>query len=142
MLTTRRFNKTFMAVFVALGLCLLMAATAGAQGLNFDHDFDTGYPLTGTHRTTSCESCHPSGIFKGAPKNCNGCHDGTIASGKSATHMNSSNNCADCHDTNVSTWIEIPQMDHGSATGTCSSCHDGTTATGKSATHINSSGHL
>jgi len=63
MLTTRRFNKTFLTVFFALGLCLLMIATAGAQSLNFDHDFDTGFPLTGTHQTTSCESCHIGGIF-------------------------------------------------------------------------------
>jgi len=36
MLTTRRFNKTFLTVFFALGLCLLMIATAGAQSLNFE----------------------------------------------------------------------------------------------------------
>ena len=47
MLTTRRFNKILLTVFFALGLCLLMIATAGAQSLILTTDFHTGFPLTG-----------------------------------------------------------------------------------------------
>ena len=136
---TRRFNKTFLNVFLGLCICLLMIAPAGAQNLDFDHDFETGFPLTGAHQTVSCESCHLQGIFIGTPGNCDGCHNGSIAPGKSATHIVSSNTCDDCHSTSASAWSSVVQMDHGSVIGTCSSCHDGTISTGKSATHITSS---
>jgi hypothetical protein len=132
MLTTRRFNKILLTVFFTLGLCLLMLATAGAQSLNFDHDFDTGFSLTGSHQTISCESCHIRGIFKGTPRNCDGCHNGSIAPGKSATHISSLNSCNDCHGTLA--WIPVAQMDHGSVIGTCDSCHV------KSSKHISTDG--
>ena len=72
---------------------------------------------------------------------CNSCHDGTIATGKSVTHINSSSTCDDCHNSTVG-WVPVAQMDHWvggwitSVIGTCNSCHDGAIATGKSATHI------
>ena len=67
---------------------------------------------------------------------CNSCHDGAIATGKSATHISSSITCDDCH--NTTGWVPAT-VDHSSVSGTCSSCHDGTTATGKSATHMSTS---
>ena len=120
--TTRRFNKTFLTVFLGLGICLMMMQSVDAQSVNFDH-FSTGFSLTGEHQKVSCESCHIRGIFKGTPGNCDGCHNGSIAPGKSATHINSSNNCDDCHSTSASAWSSIVQMNHGSVNGTCESCH-------------------
>jgi hypothetical protein len=68
---------------------------------------------------------------------CFSCHNGTTATGKSATHLSTSNVCDDCHIT--TNWTTV-NFDHTGVTGTCSSCHNGTTATGKSATHIQTSG--
>ena len=34
----------------------------------------TGFPLTGAHERTRCESCHVRGEFKNTPKTCTGCH--------------------------------------------------------------------
>ena len=133
MLNTRRINKTILTVFFALGLCLLMMQPVDAQSANFDH-FSTGFPLTGAHQTTSCESCHIRGIFKGTPRNCDGCHNGSIAPGKSVTHISSLNSCNDCHGTLA--WKPVAQMDHGSVIGTCASCHDGD----QSGAHINTDG--
>ena len=62
-----------------LCICFLMIAQAGAQSLDFDPDLETGFLLTGAHQTVSCESCHTSGIFKGAPGQYSRCHDGSIA---------------------------------------------------------------
>jgi predicted CXXCH cytochrome family protein len=64
---------------------------------------------------------------------CFSCHNGTVATGKSANHIASSNTCDDCHTTN--TWSGAV-FDHSSITGNCASCHNGTTATGKNAQHI------
>ena len=134
---TRRFNKAFLTVFLGLGICLMMMQSVSGQSINFDH-FSTGFPLTGAHQNISCESCHVRGIFIGAPRTCSGCHNGSTAPGKSATHINSSNNCDECHNT-TSTWGQVDQVDHGAVTGNCSSCHNGTIATGKHQTHIASS---
>ncbi len=71
--TTERYNKTFLTVFLGLGICMLMMQPVDAQSLDFDHDFETGFPLTGAHQTVSCESCYTIGIFKGTPRQCSRC---------------------------------------------------------------------
>ncbi|MDX2308997.1 MAG: cytochrome C [Hyphomicrobium sp.] len=42
----------------------------------FDHDRETSFPLTGTHRAITCDGCHkPNGTAKAtAPTSCFGCH--------------------------------------------------------------------
>jgi hypothetical protein len=64
---------------------------------------------------------------------CSTCHNGTTATGKPATHIQTSAPCDDCHSTLA--WIPA-SFDHAGAAGSCSSCHNGTTATGKSPTHF------
>ncbi len=109
MTTTRRFNKSFPSVLLGLCFCLLIMQSVDAQSINFDH-FSTNFPLTGVHQTVSCERCHVNGIFKGAPRSCNGCHNGSIAMGKPVTHVSTTNACADCHGT--STWPSVIKMNH------------------------------
>jgi hypothetical protein len=64
------------------------------EKLAFNHK-DTQFPLTGLHAVVPCEGCHISNAFKGAPKQCVGCHKavdkhkGTLGG-----------NCASCHNTN------------------------------------------
>ena len=59
---------------------------------------------------------------------------GITATGKTATHINSTTSCSSCH-TTIS-WKPASKVDHTQVMGTCASCHNGSTATGKTATHI------
>jgi cytochrome c553 len=62
------------------------------------------------------------------------CHNGTIATGKTPTHVASSDNCDACHTTTA--W-KPANFDHSTVVaGTCAQCHDGTKATGKTVNHI------
>jgi len=54
------------------------------QNLRFVHDTDSSYQLAGKHKTTECAKCHKpippgttlgTGVFKGLPKECAGCHN-------------------------------------------------------------------
>ncbi|MEN8256789.1 MAG: cytochrome c3 family protein [Thermodesulfobacteriota bacterium] len=64
---------------------------------------------------------------------CASCHNGSTATGKNPSHIQSTSTCDDCHNTNA--WIPAV-MDHTSAIGTCASCHNGSSATGKPASHF------
>jgi hypothetical protein len=66
--------------------------------------------------------------------NCFSCHNGTDATGKNPTHIQTSNVCEDCH--NNVTFVPADRVDHTQVLGACGSCHDGSTATGKHPTHI------
>ena len=50
-----------------------VAAETPLVGRDFNH-MTTGFPLLGGHATAACETCHVGGVFKGTPKNCDGCH--------------------------------------------------------------------
>ncbi|MEJ6012224.1 cytochrome c3 family protein, partial [Novosphingobium aquae] len=65
---------------------------------------------------------------------CASCHNGTSATGKSATHIATNTNCQDCHTTTA--WSPAKTVNHNDVIGTCSSCHNGTKASGKPATHV------
>ena len=73
---------------------------------------------------------------------CFDCHNGTVASGKSATHISTSDKCDACHQPGPAPWTPIASsaVDHNEVTGVCSSCHNGTIATGKTADHIVTAG--
>jgi hypothetical protein len=65
---------------------------------------------------------------------CSGCHNGTQATGKPATHIASTLVCEACHATTA--WRPTTKVDHTQVQGTCAACHNGTSATGKPANHI------
>lgn len=95
--------------------------------------------------TEQCEVCHTNTVtFYGARFNhskavagqCTSCHNGSIATGKAATHSSgpkATNSCDKCHRTYA--WLPAT-FNHTGATGACESCHNGTTATGKHAAHM------
>ncbi|MCA0446560.1 MAG: hypothetical protein LCH54_10065 [Bacteroidetes bacterium] len=60
----------------------------------FDHSTDTKYPLTGTHKSVSCMSCHRSLNFSVVKSDCKSCHEdvhrGTLGQ-----------DCEQCHETMV-----------------------------------------
>lgn len=121
-------------VWLAFATGLFMVAAAHAttvpnQRLAFDH-LTTGYALVGQHVFVSCEACHVGGVFKGTPKQCTGCHNGVIASGKSANHIPTTAQCDLCHNVAVSFAISA-RMNHAGINGSCGSCHNHTLATGK-----------
>ena len=70
---------------------------------------------------------------------CSSCHNGTLASGKSGNHINTTNTCDACHQPGPTPWTPVANsaVDHGHVLGTCASCHDGTVASGKGPNHIN-----
>ncbi len=70
----------------------------------------------------------------GVTGNCSSCHNGTTATGKNNTHMQTTNACEACHGTNL--FNPATRVDHAEVLGTCFSCHNGTTAPGKTANHI------
>ncbi|WP_395687844.1 cytochrome c3 family protein [Caenimonas koreensis] len=105
-------------------------------------------PGTAIHTgQTVCENCHKStttwsagkvdhGLFN-ASTNCASCHNGSAATGKSATHIPvGATNCITCHST--SGW-KPTSWNHTQLTvsNQCATCHTGAfpPADGKSATH-------
>lgn len=124
-----------LAVLVAAAL-MLAAAPALAQNAatsRFDHD-PTGFPLTGTHKSVPCASCHINARYKTTPHNCFGCHNGMTAPGAASllgAHPLTTNYCEGCHRT--TTWRDYSFIDHVQALGPCAACHNGKVATGKNA---------
>jgi predicted CxxxxCH...CXXCH cytochrome family protein len=93
----------------------------------------------------NCDDCHTTVAWipanfdhAGIVDNCYSCHNGTDATGKNPTHVNTTNICEDCH-SNLS-WIPVIAVDHTQVLGSCSSCHNGLDATGKNAGHFVTTG--
>jgi len=101
----------------------LAHALTAAQG--FDH-FQTGFPLTGLHARTDCESCHVAGIFKGTPRQCKACHSRTTQVNATqpptdTVHaMNQQVDCDTCHKT--AGWSSA-KFEHLGITTGCLRCH-------------------
>jgi hypothetical protein len=119
---------------------LLLAAGAWAQSpkQDFDH-LRTGYPLTGSHASQRCESCHINGIFQGTPRECTACHTtGTRLSRanvvKPAQHVATTQACDACHTTK--SFLGAKFNHAGVSPGSCQTCHNGSQATGKPPEHL------
>ncbi len=105
-----------------------------ASGLSPNH-----IPLT----DNNCDDCHLTQEWNTVNfdhanvdiTTCYRCHDGVTATGKNATHINSSNSCESCHFSTL-VWSPVQRVDHEEVRGTCFSCHDGVVAGGKNPTHI------
>jgi hypothetical protein len=124
-----------------LGIWVLLAAGPTAaetfQRGNFDHTV-TGFPLTGGHQRTPCESCHINGVFKGTPNQCLICHRAgsrMASTAKPPNHIPTNSNCDECHNNRV-TWSGARFNHAATAPGSCSQCHNGATATGQSGSHV------
>ena len=94
------------------------------KGMSFDHDL-TQFPLVGLHVAVPCHACHASPSFKGAARDCLGCHQ------RDDRHKGSlGKDCESCHSPNGwGHWL----FDHAKVTGfalvgahsnaTCAGCH-------------------
>lgn len=143
--TLLRLALRWLTVLALGGLCGLwgLPGAAMAQGANpkFDH-VKTGFPLSGAHTSTRCESCHINGVFKGTPRDCQTCHTtGSRFSRANATmpgkHIPVSvqQTCDSCHGTQAFTGVRFSHSTMVSG-ARCQTCHDGVRSQGKPATHI------
>ena len=109
--------------------CATCHATTRWLGTPFDHRV-TQFPLTGSHQTVACASCHGDGVYHGKPTACTTCHQADYARA-TPPHQAAgfSTTCGTCHTT--STWLGAP-FDHNSTqfplagahlTVACASCH-------------------
>lgn len=126
---------SLLALLLTMSSMQALAETQAA-GHNFDHS-TTGFLLVGGHATAACETCHVGGVFKGTPRNCDGCHAlgrRIVATPKSTSHLVTDAPCDSCH-FNTSTFLGA-RYNHGTATpGQCTTCHNGRTVTGRPSTH-------
>lgn len=98
--------------------------SASMTGLDrFDHA-QTGFPLTGRHKTLSCQSCHAGNKFHSMSQNCVSCHaEPQFHKGQFGTA------CASCHSTTTwkgATFAHKFPINHGSrrsGKNTCATCH-------------------
>ncbi|WP_338353454.1 hypothetical protein, partial [Thalassolituus oleivorans] len=65
---------------------------------------------------------------------CATCHNGTTATGKSASHIQTTESCDACHST--TSWITAGFNHDSVVPGTCATCHNGSTSTGKPSGHL------
>ena len=133
MVSLRSLSLKLLAIAAAAVLVSAHGYAQSAVSGSFNH-FLTGFPLTGTHSSVDCASCHANGRFKGTPRQCFACHNGATAAGKSQAHPQTTNLCESCHLTTM--WREMRFIDHTQATAACATCHNGTIALGKSANHV------
>lgn len=126
-------NRAMISRLVFLVIAVVMSASVFSEDESrlFDH-FDTTFPLTGMHMDVNCSACHINGVFKGTPQQCGQCHNGILATGKSANHARSDDNCDNCHTTFD---MADARFEHDTITAPCASCHNGITAEGKAADH-------
>jgi hypothetical protein len=91
-------------------------------------------------------TCHKSGYPNWLPAKyhinvtvvtgCATCHNGVIATGKSASHTVTTAACETCHkSTTIWTGAKVDHSTFTTAT-VCTTCHNGSTATGKDSNHI------
>ncbi|MBI3567520.1 MAG: hypothetical protein HY084_04860 [Gemmatimonadetes bacterium] len=53
--------------------CAACHTTVAWQGAPYDHSV-TRFPLTGAHKTATCNDCHSAGVYRGRPSACASCH--------------------------------------------------------------------
>lgn len=130
-----RITGVMLAMLLAMASLQAQAATK-AQDREFNH-MSTGFPLTGVHATTACETCHVGGVFVGTPRACDGCHavgKRVVATPKSTKHIVTDAPCESCH-FNTSTFFGA-RYNHGTAvSGECANCHNGRIVEGMPSAH-------
>jgi len=134
-----RFSFVFVLLFLSSLIpftSVIAANSIPATGDAFDH-LETGFPLEGRHNDLDCEQCHTGGLFLELPTQCEKCHDGIFAVGKTLDHIQTTAPCDSCH-TPVGFGLSAAQIFDHSTVGSkrCKDCHNGVNATGLSPNHI------
>ena len=119
------------------------------------HDGTIASGKSATHISSSnvCDACHqkfPAGwrpVANAAVDHtqvfgaCFDCHNNVIASGKSGSHMETTNICDACHRPGPTLWTTVAAnaVDHTQVFGFCASCHNNVTAQGLPGGHCDTS---
>jgi hypothetical protein len=95
---------------------------------------DSYYPLTGAHKTISCNECHKGGSYNGTSNDCNSCHNAAFKATQNPNHQSLGfpTDCAACHST-APNWTPAKYDAHNTfypLTGahssiSCNECHKG-----------------
>lgn len=85
------------------------------DGVRFDHDFSQ-FPLTGSHQSLLCESCHFSADFSNTATSCQSCH-----AGDDPHEGTLGESCGRCHNTAV--WLSW-RFDHAETGYNLTGAHD------------------
>lgn len=120
-------------------VCTVCHAMSSWSGGTFDHN-TSPFPLTGAHRTATCNSCHADGAYRGRPSTCLACHQANYAATSRPAHAASGfpTTCQECHSTTA--WLGSG-FDHSLTTFplvgahrtvVCTSCHADGVYRGKS----------
>ncbi len=124
--------------YVYQSIACLGCHPTGNESSNFNHS-NTQFPLTGSHTTVDCASCHTNG-YSGTSTDCNACHQNNYSSTVNPNHTAAGidTKCESCHTT--ASWK--PSTFNHSTTGfelagghnlpQCSSCHSGNTSNASS----------
>jgi hypothetical protein len=113
--------------------CQTCHTTTAWQPASFDHT-TTKFPLTGTHTTTPCASCHVSGNYKLVYTDCYQCHSADFAVPTNPNHVlpGFSHQCQLCHTTTVwkpstfnhdGSYFKIYSGKHKGRWTLCNQCH-------------------
>jgi hypothetical protein len=107
--------------------CQTCHTTSAWSPATFDHT-TTNFPLTGTHTTITCVSCHTNGNYQITYSGCYTCHSTEYTNTTNPIHTAAGfpTTCQTCHTTTTwagatfnHTWF--PQLHHND--GTCANCH-------------------
>ncbi|MBK8005547.1 MAG: hypothetical protein IPK12_16895 [Gemmatimonadetes bacterium] len=113
--------------------CLDCHGTTSWDGAAFNHD-QSGFKLTGAHRSTACDQCHVNNQYTGTPSTCLACHQADYDNTANPNHLaaNFPTDCASCHTTQQwlgatfdhdASFFKIYSGDHRGEWATCADCH-------------------
>lgn len=131
------YNSTTAPAHAAAGFpaqCQVCHNTVAWQPTAYDHDA-TAFPLTGAHRSATCDQCHGDGVYDGKPTACESCHQGDYDSTTDPSHAAAQFplQCLTCHNTTAwapaswdhdSRWFPIYSGRHRGEWNACSDCHN------------------
>jgi hypothetical protein len=111
--------------------CEACHGTQSWEDAELDHD--QFFPLTGQHRSLSCEACHAGG-FAGTPTDCYACHEDDYEQTTDPNHQAAGfpTTCELCHTPNGwegatfdhdGLYFPIYSGEHAGEWGDCSDCH-------------------
>ncbi len=127
------FNRTAEPNHIAAGFSTTCDTCHKYTDASWDFGiFDHGvFPLAGLHTTRPCGECHISGVYRGTPRTCVGCHRNDYDRALDPNHVTAGfpTTCDSCHRFSDTTWDQ-GLFDHAifllagvHATRPCADCH-------------------
>ncbi len=111
--------------------CEVCHSTSAWMPASFDHS-KTTFPLTGSHKTITCDTCHKGKYDGSLPTDCYSCHKADYTGTNNPNHPAAMfpTTCATCHTTVTwlgavfnHTWFPIYSGSHAGRWTSCGDCH-------------------